>query len=190
MKKSRFPKTISPAKQLAFSAVFTALCCVSTLLITIPLPASGYFNTGDVFVLLSGWFLGPVYGVFSAAIGSALADVLSGYALYAPATFFIKGIDAFVAYLVWVFFKKLIKKEEFDFLPRALGALTGEGVMVFGYFLYESILFGFLGAIPNILGNSLQGACCLVLAIALCSILYSVKPVRRFFPLLVATANG
>ena len=46
-------KGMSIAKRLTFTALFAALCCVATVIITIPLPASGYFNTGDVFVLLS-----------------------------------------------------------------------------------------------------------------------------------------
>lgn len=184
MKKALSLRGVSLAKQLAFTAVFAALCCVSTMLITIPLPASGYFNTGDIFVLLSGWFLGPLFGSVAAAAGSALADVFSGFAIYAPATFFIKGIDALIAYLVWSFFKKMIKKQSLDFLPRALSALLGETFMALGYFLFESVLYGFAGAIPNVLGNCLQGVCCLILGVILCSALYPIKPVRNFFPLL------
>ncbi len=183
-------KGVSPAKQISFAAAFAALCCVSTMLITVPLPASGYFNTGDVFVLLSAWFLGPFYGSFAAAVGSALADVFCGFPLYAPATFFIKGLDAFVAYLVWAFLKKLVKKDALDFLTRTVGAIFGELVMLFGYFAYECMLYGVFGATPNLLGNTLQGVCCLILAVSLCSALYPIKPVRRFFPLLVARAHA
>ena len=76
------------AKKLAFSALFSALVCVASTIIVIPLP-NGYFNTGDVFVLLSGWFLGPLFGAISAGVGSMLADIISGFAIYAPATFFV-----------------------------------------------------------------------------------------------------
>ena len=185
MEKRSILKGLSLGKQLSFTATFAALCCVSTMLFTVPLPASGYFNTGDVFVLLCGWFLGPLFGSVAAGVGSAFADVLSGFALYAPATFFIKAFDAFVAYLVWVFLKKLIRKDTLDFLPRTLSAIVGETVMVLGYFAFECVLYGTLGAIPNIFGNVLQGVCCLILAVALCSALYPIKPVRRFFPFLV-----
>ena len=103
-------KELSISKRISFTALFAALCCVATVLITIPLPASGYFNTGDVFVLLSAWCLGPIYGVAAAAIGSALGDLFLGYALYAPVTFFVKGLTAFVACASCWFFKKLIRK--------------------------------------------------------------------------------
>ena len=182
MKKAVSLYQISLAKQLTFCAVFAALCCVSTLLITIPLPASGFFNTGDVFVLLAGWFLGPLYGAVASAVGSALADIVAGYAIYAPATFLIKGGVAFIAYTVASFFKKAIKKETLDFLPRVLSAVIAEAFMVTGYFLFESVLYGFVGGIPNIVGNTLQGVCCLILATLLLSALRPVKAVQKFFP--------
>lgn len=172
------------SKQIAFSAMFAALCCVSTMLLTVPLPASGYFNTGDVFVLLSGWFLGPILGCASAGIGSALADILSGYAFYAPATFVIKSIDALLAYFIWYIIKKLIKKDPIDFLPRLFSGIIAELFMIFGYFVFESIFYGVGGAIPNIIGNALQGACCITIAVMLCSALYPIKTIKRYFPLL------
>ena len=55
------PAMRSAAKRLAFTALFAALCCVGTMFIVIPLP-HGYFNAGDVFVLLAGWCMGPVFG--------------------------------------------------------------------------------------------------------------------------------
>ena len=175
-------KGMSIGKRLTFTALFAALCCVATVLITIPLPASGYFNTGDVFVLLSAWCLGPIYGVVAAGVGSALGDLFLGYALYAPATFLIKSLDAFVCCLACWFFKKLIKKQSLDFLPRIFSAILGELVMVAGYFFFEILLYGVYGAIPNIVGNTLQAVCCIVCATVLVSALYSIKTIRNFFP--------
>ena len=184
MGKQGILKGLSLSKQLSFTAVFSALCCVSTLVFTVPLPASGYFNTGDVFVLLSAWFLGPIFGAVAAGIGSALADVFSGFALYAPATLIIKACMAFISYMVWAFFKKIIKKDAVDFLPRALSAILAEFIMVAGYFTFECVLYGLAGGAANILGNTLQGACCLCLATALCTSLYPIKPLQRTFPFL------
>ena len=82
-------------KKLVMSALFAALACIATMIIKIPVPgAYGYIHPGDVVVILSGIMLGPVHGFFAAGIGSALADLLSGYAIYAPATFVIKGLVA------------------------------------------------------------------------------------------------
>ena len=54
------------------TALFMALCCVATMVIQIPSPTQGYVNLGDCVVLLSGWLLGPWYGIAAAGIGSAL----------------------------------------------------------------------------------------------------------------------
>ena len=172
----------SLTKKLAFTALFATLCCVSTLLITVPLP-NGYFNTGDVFVLLSGWCLGPLYGAVAAAVGSALADLWSGFALYAPATFFIKGLNAALAWLLAFLIKKVIQKDSLDFLSRIVGAIAGETVMVLGYFLFEAVLYGFAGGVAALIGNVLQGVCCGSLAVILFSALYSIKTVRNLFSL-------
>ena len=172
----------SLTKKLAFTALFATLCCVATLIVSVPLP-NGYFNTGDVFVLLSGWCLGPIYGAAAAAVGSALADVWSGFALYAPATFFIKGLNAALAWFVAFCVKKLFKKQSLDFIPRIAGAIAGETVMVIGYFLFEAILYGFAGAAASLVGNTLQGVCCITLAVCLFSALYPIKTVRELFKL-------
>ncbi len=174
---------VSPSKRLAFAAVFAALVCTSTFAIAIPLP-HGYFNLGDVFVLLSAWFCGPLYGAIAAALGSALADVIAGFALYVPATFLIKGVDALIAYTVCLFLKKVIKKERLDFLPRLFSGLAGEAFMALGYFTFESILYGTGGAAVALAGNALQGACCLTIAVTLFSLFYPIKAVRKFFPAL------
>ncbi len=173
----------SIAKKLSYAALFAALCLVGTLLVTVPLP-NGYFNVGDVFVLLAAWCLGGLWGGVAAAIGSALADLWSGFALYAPATFLVKGLDAFAAFgVVWLV-KKVMPAQKLDFIARLLGALCGELIMVFGYFLFESVLYGFATAALSLAGNALQGACCGGLAVAIFSALYPIPSVRKLFPAL------
>ena len=177
-------KTFSLAKRLAFTAVFAALCCVSTIAITIPLPASGYFNVGDVFVLLAGWLLGGAYGCVAAALGSALADIVLGAPIYAPATFLIKGVVAFLAYLPTSFLKKRVKNQVGNNLAHGGFALLAESVMVLGYFLYECILTNATAAFPNIFGNALQGLCFAVLATAILTPLQTIPSLKKFFPTL------
>ena len=69
-------------KNICFCAIFAALCTAATL-ISVPIPI-GYINLGDLMVLTSGWCLGGVYGAIAAGVGSALADVLLGYASSLP----------------------------------------------------------------------------------------------------------
>ncbi len=183
MKKTCALLQYSLAKRLTFTAAFAALCFVATFIVTIPLP-NGYFNVGDVFVLLSGWFLGPVYGAIAAAVGSALADLLSGFVIYAPATFFIKGIDAALAWLVWKTIKSVVKKASFDAVCRAVSAIVAETVMVLGYFLFECVLYSFAGGVASLVGNATQAVLCLVCATLLVGATYPVPSVKKLFPAL------
>lgn len=149
-------------RKLVLAALFAALCCVATMLIKIPSPLKGYLNLGDCAVLVSGWTLGGVYGFLAAAIGSALADVFSGYVFYAPATFVIKGLVALVAYLLY---KKLKLKN--DTVSKLLSALGAEIVMAVGYYVFEGFMYGFGEALINVPSNLIQGAAGIVLGIIL-----------------------
>ena len=64
-------------KFLTLAAVLAALTTVATL-IQIPRP-HGYINLGDTIVNCAGWILGGTYGAAAAGIGSALADIVSGF---------------------------------------------------------------------------------------------------------------
>ena len=67
----------SNLKKLVMAALFAALTCVATMSIRIPTPGTnGYIHPGDALVILSGVILGPGWGLLSAGIGSAMADLL------------------------------------------------------------------------------------------------------------------
>lgn len=153
-------------QKIVLSSMFAALVCVATMLIKIPSPLKGYINLGDCIVLLSGWILPPGYGFFAAGIGSALADVFSGYLVYAPITFIIKGLMAIISYWGFTLFSKKIK----DFPARLLSGMLAEITMILGYFLFEGLLYGFLPSLVNILPNGVQGIAGLIIGIILIKI--------------------
>lgn len=143
-------------RKQVLTAMFTALICAATMLIQIPTPmTNGYVNVGDCFVLAAGWFLGPWYGLFAGGVGSALADLISGYAHYIPGTFVIKGLMAMVAPLLS---RKLLAKLPMR-VGRLIGALAAELIMVSGYFLYAWAILGkaVTAAVTSIPSNLLQG---------------------------------
>lgn len=181
MEGQRDKKLKTVTKQLVFAALFAALCCIGTSVFIVPLPY-GYFNMGDMFVLLAGWCLGPVYGAAAAALGCGLADLLSGYVIYAPITLLIKGCMAAAAYAVFVLFKKFIRKSSLDFLVRGISAACAEIIMAFGYFLYETALYGIAGGAASLVGNLLQGCFGLICGVILVTILHSIRPVNFLFP--------
>ncbi len=135
-------------RRLVFTSLFAALCCVLTMIVKIPSPIGGYINLGDAAVLASGYFLGGVYGFLASGLGALLADVFSGYIIYAPATFIIKGVMA----LVISYFGKKGKKSYMLF-----GALLSELVMIAGYYIFEGFLYGFAESLVNMPANIIQG---------------------------------
>ena len=84
-------------KMFVRAALFAALAAVATMVIAIPLPGGGYANLGDAVVLLAAFFLPVPYAAVAAGLGTAMADVLLSYTLYAPATFVIKALMALCA---------------------------------------------------------------------------------------------
>lgn len=157
----------SPRQHLqkaVLAALFAALIFVATAFITVPLPL-GYVNLGDAFVLLGGWMLGPVYGALAGGIGAMLGDLMLGFAQYAPITLLIKAAMALIAAGCGAWAAKCRKPAAFGL--RAVGGVLAESVMVGGYLLFETVLYGFAGAVVSVPFNALQGVVGLVLALLL-----------------------
>lgn len=161
--------------RLVLAALFAALTFIATNIIHVPIPATdGYFNLGDCIVLLGAFLLGPVYGAAAGGIGSALADILSGYSVFAPGTFVIK---AGVAVLAALILRALDRKTK---AASVLAGIAGEIWMVLGYFLYESVFLGYgLAAAGSIGGNAVQAAAGVVLAAALYAVLYRIPEIKK-----------
>lgn len=167
-------------RKTVLAALMAALCCVATMVITIPTPLTGGFiNLGDCFVLLSGWMLGAGYGFAAAGIGSALADILLGYAHYAPGTFVIKGLMALVAALIFAAGRNGSKQRSYLF--RLLGAIAAEAIMIAGYFGYAGLILGksWAVALTSVPDNAFQALIGIVASFALCGMIDLSASVRK-----------
>lgn len=158
-------------KTLVTSALFAALICVATMVVKIPTPLKGYINLGDCMVLVSAFLLPPVYSFFAAALGSALADIFSGYFVYAPATFIIKGLVALSAFFVFRMLSKKTKEE----VAEIFSGIVAETIMVIGYYIFEGFMYGFVASAVNILPNVFQGVAGIVLGVILIKIFRKAK---------------
>ena len=152
--------------KIVISSLFAALICVATMLIKIPSPLKGYINLGDGIVLLAAWVLPLPYGLVAAGLGSALADLFSGYVVYAPATFAIKALMVVVAYSCYKLFTKKTKST----ISRIFSGILAEIVMILGYFLFEGILYGFVPSLVNIPANAVQGIAGIVIGVVLITV--------------------
>lgn len=147
---------IFTTQNIVLYALFIAMTVVMTLIIRIPIPfAQGYVNIGDSILLLSGMLLGPAGGFWIGGIGSALADLFTGYSFYAPITFLVKGIEGLLC--GWIFLKMNRTKP-------IMSALIAGIWMAIGYVLGDWILFGLAAGIAAFPMNLMQGIVGAILA--------------------------
>ena len=163
------------------TALFAALICLATMLVQIPIPATGgYANLGDGVILIAAFLLQPWSAVVAAGVGSALADVLSGYVAFVPGTLVIKAGVALIAALL--FQNKGANSLGGQKLFRMIAAcVTAEAFMVVGYFFYEAVLMGVgLGAAGGVIGNVGQGVVGGLIACAVTPALYRIDGLQNF----------
>jgi Predicted membrane protein len=139
-------------KKITYTGLLAALCFLGTYLIHIPSFSQGYWHIGDSMVFLTGAVLGPVYGGVAAGIGSMLADLAGGYAIWMPATFIIKFIMAAVMGLF------LKKSATIANVKTVIAMVIGVIVLVAGYYLAGSLLVNnFISPLADCIGNMVQG---------------------------------
>lgn len=135
-------------KNIALSGVLAAAVLLLTM-ISLPLPSgSGYIHLGDAAVLLCAVLLPVSFGWVAAGCGAALADIILGFAMYAPATFVIKALMALCAGLLIKFFKG-----KWSIAALIISAL----IVPLGYLAYEALILDIgVSAFVNIPLNALQ----------------------------------
>lgn len=112
---------------LVSTGLFAALIYVFTAYLHIP-SGAGYTHAGDGLIYLAACILPTPYAAAAGAIGGALADGLSGYAVWMPATIIIKAVTA-------TFFTR--KTEKILNLRNIFGIVPSLIVCIVGYALYE-----------------------------------------------------
>jgi len=140
---------------VVYTAIFAALICIATMLIRIPIPATGgYANLGDGIILICALIMPPSWAALGAGIGSMTADLLAGYAAYAPATLIIKAGMGWIAAMLF----RNVPEKDTKKLRFFASAMVSEAWMVIGYFAFEGLMLGMgLGAAAGLLGNIGQG---------------------------------
>ena len=163
--------------RVSLTALFAALISLATMLIRVPSPLGGYINLGDGIILVAAMLLNPVSAMIAAAIGSATADLLSGYPMYAIGTLIIKGLAAFVAATV---VRHKARGRIYPNRAILLAGVCGEAVVVAGYFLYGALALGYgLAAVASIPGDLCQGVLGVIVMILLTPALLGSRDIQR-----------
>ncbi len=156
---------------IAKVSVLAALVTVATIIFQIPTPATkGYINLGDTFIFVGAILLGKKSGFLIGGIGSALADILSGYAHWAPFTLIIKGLEGYMAGFAASSWKQEKMNYKFSIFILLIAAL----IMIFGYFIVEVFMYGMGAALAELPGNIFQGGASIVISIAIITTLKKV----------------
>lgn len=160
-------------KKIVINGLMIALVCLATMTIQIPIPGTqGYVNVGDSVIFISSILFGPFTGMIAGGIGSALADILSGYSHWALFTLIIKGLEGYIVGVT------ILKRH--TMINMVSSALLGSIVMVIGYFLAGILLNGGVlvsaGSIP---ANIVQGIISIVIAVPITCSLRKINYVKR-----------
>ena len=139
-------------RKIVFTAMFAVINYIAftygKINITLVAGTSTAIHIANAIVVLSSWFLGPVYGGLAGAIGLSLADVLDPrYITSAPKTFFLKFMIGLISGLLAQKLSLSTKTERKDIIRvSAISAIAGLGFNVLadpvvGYF-YRKYLLG------------------------------------------------
>lgn len=160
-------------KKIVLNGLMISLVCLATMAIQIPVPGTnGYVNIGDAIIFITSILFGPTPGMIAGGIGSALADILSGYTHWALFTLIVKGLEGYVVGFI-------INKFKNTSLNIILSTLLGSVIMVFGYFVFGAYLSGGFGvSLLSVPSNCIQGIVSIFLAVPLASSLINTKSVN------------
>ncbi len=158
-------------KDLVETALLTALVFVSTAFINIKLPilsSGGLVHLGNVMLFTSALLFGKKKGAVSGALGMGLFDLTSGWALWAPFTFVIRGLMGYI--IGSIAYSKNRNGE--SLIVNAIAIVIAGMWMIAGYYVTEIILYGnWVSPAASIPGNITQLVVGLIIGLPLSKIL-------------------
>ena len=143
---------------MCLTGIFTAIVFVFTAYLHIP-SHTGYTHVGDAFIYIAACLLPLPYGMFVGAGGALLADCLTGYAIWAPASVIIKTAAV-------LFFSR--KRKNIVCLRNILALIPAWILCIGGYYLYEAVITNnFVAPVSGIAGYVTQSALSTILFVIL-----------------------
>ena len=143
-------------KDMVETALLTALVFVATFFIHIQLPiiaSGGLVHLGNVMLFATAIVFGKQKGAIAGAVGMALFDLSSGWAVWAPFTFIIRGVMGYmIGTIAWSNGREG-NSSKINLFAIILSAIW----MIAGYYISEVIIYGnWIAPMASILGNITQ----------------------------------
>ncbi len=146
--------------KITYTAFFTALTVLAISVIKFSTGlGEGYIHFGDSIIYITACVLPFPYCIISAALGGALADILSGFAVWALPTAIIK---ASIVLPLAIICKRNDSVKILNKRTVLMTVVSGI-ITVVGYFIAECILYSVESATLSILGNLIQAVASAIL---------------------------
>ncbi len=149
---------IKKTQTLVLMGLYAALVTGVTISTSVQYGAGGYFNLGDVVVLLLASITPFTQAVVAASVGSMIADLLVGAAYYTVFTGIIKALMVFA-----VFSCRKFLNTKFYFIAFILSST----IMLVGYGIVDGFVLGGYSFLASCLANLPQAIIGSVLSIAM-----------------------
>ncbi len=158
--------------KVALVAIMTAITVVFTLFVRVP-TTKGYFNLCDVAIYFCAFSFNPLVAFISAGVGTALADMISGYAQWAPISFIVHGAEGLIV--------ALLLRRNRNAVRKILASTIGVVIVAGGYFLIGgAVLTGFTTALIEVPMNIVQASVGAVIGFAVSlSVAKAYPPIRE-----------
>ncbi len=134
----------STVVNLALTGLMGALVYVATMFFKVEIPVGAdrtMIGFANVFCVLSGLILGPVYGGLAAGVGSFLFDLTGGWFSSAGVTLITKGLMAVICGLI-AWSGKQEKASISRLIVAAVSGSLGYCVMYLGYSFFKLMVAG------------------------------------------------
>ena len=157
-------------REIVFTGLMTALVFIATFVPHIPIPL-GYAHLGDAVIFLLALLVPRRPAIIAACLGSALADLLGGFALWAVPTIVIKYGMAEIVY-------RIAPQGRAMGQGRIVTALLLSSLwMAFAYTLVGAVLYdGLIAALTSTPGLIVEGIVNSVIALLLLPMLRGRMP--------------
>lgn len=118
-------------------SLYTALVLIATIVLQVYTPATrGYFNLGEVAIYTIAALTSPLSAGIAGGVGSALADLVTGYGIFAPGTLVIKFTEGFAASLLISSFRKKLPHSRARVASLIIGVFLGVLIAGLGVVLF------------------------------------------------------
>lgn len=158
-------------KTLITAGVMFVVILLLTWLLRIPLNigrnggnSGAFIHPGDIGVYVAAALLGGPWGALASALGSCLADIFAGSAVYALPSLVIKAAMAFLL-------ARCVKKDH-SWMGLIRGLLFAGALMTLCYFVFDLVIMGdYTVAALSLPFNLLQMAVCGLIALPVLKII-------------------